>query len=51
MGMNKETQRSMAAIVDKELYEKFKKICAINKRSVSNQLALLIEQFVKKSSK
>lgn len=51
MGMNKETQRAMTAIVDKELYEKFKQLCDINKRSVSNQLALIIEQFVKKSSK
>ena len=50
MAINKETQRNITAIVSKEVYEKYKELCAKHKRSVSNLTAILIEKFIEEST-
>lgn len=47
MAINKDTQVSASVVLDKEIYEQFKILCKEEKRSVSSQLAFLVEQFIK----
>jgi len=47
MPINKDKQVSASVILDKKIYDEFKKICSIEKRSVSSQISLLIENFIK----
>jgi predicted DNA-binding protein len=46
MAINKETQVSASVVLEKEVYEKLKDISKGNKRSVSSQIAFIIENFI-----
>lgn len=46
MPINKETQVNASVVLDKVIYEKLKEISKDNKRSVSGQMAYVIESFV-----
>lgn len=51
MAIDKETQVSASVVLDKNIYEELKEICKKEKRSVSSQVALLVEDYVKTKSK
>lgn len=46
MAIDKENQVSASVILDKEVYAKFKQLCKYERRSVSSQIALLIEKYM-----
>ena len=46
MAVNKETQKSVSTILDKEVVLKLEKIAEKNKRSVSAQISYVIEKFI-----
>lgn len=46
MPINKETQVNASVVLDKDKYEILKKIAKDNKRSVSGQMAFIIENFI-----
>ena len=50
MAMDKETQVSASTILDKDIYNKLKEICKKDKRSVSSQISILVDNFVAKQS-
>ena len=46
MAIDKEKQVSASVVLDKDIYEQFKLLCKEEKRSVSGQIAYLIEQYI-----
>ena len=51
MAINKEMQKAITTIIDKETFEKYKQLCADKKRSISKQTGYLIEYFIENASK
>lgn len=51
MAINKHTHKSAQTVLDLETYNAFLNICKKNKRSVSAELALLIEKHIETYSK
>lgn len=47
MSIDKETQVSASVVLEKEVYEKIKKMAKESKRSASAQMAYIIEQYLK----
>lgn len=48
MAINKETQKSVSVVLDLNIYNSLVKISKNSKRSVSAQIALYIEESIKK---
>lgn len=49
MPINKETHVSASTILTKEMYEKIKALAKKNKRSISSQIAYILEQYIEGS--
>lgn len=49
--MNKEIQVSASTVIDKETYRKLREICKSDRRSISSQIAILIDAFVNSNYK
>lgn len=46
MAIDKEKQVSASVVLDKDVYEQFKVLCKEEKRSISGQIAFLIDQYI-----
>ena len=51
MGINKEKQKLITVILEKDVYDKYKELCKAEKRSLSNKTSILIEKFIEESTK
>ena len=51
MGINKEKQKLITVVLEKDVYDKYKELCVKHKRSASNLTAILIEKFIEESTK
>ena len=51
MGINKEKQKLITVVLEKDVYDKYKELCKTEKRSLSNKTSILIEKFIEESTK
>ena len=51
MGINKEKQKLITVVLEKDVYDKYKELCKGEKRSLSNKTSILIEKFIEESTK